>query len=119
MYRCHLLKLISGRGRGLEPDRGEEFPRNRHSQSTILHVRRDGHRGIPKTESTAGHLSSCRTRRWSSPGRWGGRRGIWPSRSSRVMRRCRSPRGWRGRKRGRDQHLGACQQRLWQRGEQR
>ena len=44
---------------------------NRHSQSSNLHVCRDEYHGISRTESTARHLSSCLTERWSSPGRWG------------------------------------------------
>merc|ERR1712166_422329 len=52
--------------RGLELGLGVGFLRNRHIRSTIHLSRRVWHLCIPMTESTVGHPSSCRIRRYRS-----------------------------------------------------
>jgi len=73
---CHTLKLISGRGRGLESDQDEESPSNHHSQSFIIQIRKSERDCVLKNENTAGHFSSFWTRRCSSQCRWDAWRSI-------------------------------------------
>ena len=66
---CHYLKLISGRGRGLESDQGEESPRNHHFQSSIIQILKVERHCVLKNDNTAGHFfrvfDSKKERSWS------------------------------------------------------